>query len=313
MESNPLKTLFLSPDEARLRAGWRLILQTALLLFFSACISIPLVIYMALSGNIQLLASNNIGAGILFWNDIFELIVFTASIYLARRFLDKRSFSSLGLESNARALWDICAGVIITFAMMSVVYIIELAAGWAKFQSFAWQSDSIVTIIKQVGLFFVIFAITAWNEELLSRGYHLQTISSGTNRVWGVILSSSVFGALHLGNPNAAWVSAVGIFFAGLFFAYGYMRTGQLWLPIGMHLGWNFFEGVVFGFPVSGLDIYPLMRNQFAGPEIWNGGAFGPEAGLIMLPSLAIGFGLVYLYSKYFTRTISTTRRNDEP
>ena len=137
-----------------------------------------------------------------------------------------------------------------------------------------------------------------WNEELLSRGYQLQTIASGLNLFWGVIISSAVFGLLHLGNPNATWVSAAGIFFAGVYLAYGYIRTGQLWLSIGLHIGWNFFEGVVFGFPVSGLDIYALTRINVQGPELWTGGAFGPEAGLIVLPSLILGAFLIYLYTR---------------
>ena len=89
-----------------------------------------------------------------------------------------------------------------------------------------------------------------------------------------------------------------GIFFAGVFLAYGYIRTRQLWLPIGLHLGWNFFEGVGFGFPVAGLaDIYKLIRIQVHGPEIWTGGALGPEAGLIVLPALLLGGFLIYLYT----------------
>jgi hypothetical protein len=110
---------------------------------------------------------------------------------------------------------------------------------------------------------------------------------------------------LHLGNPNATWVSAAGIFLAGLFLAYGYLTTKQLWLPIGLHIGWNFFEGVVFGFPVSGLDIYRLMRTTISGPDLWTGGAFGPEAGLVLLPGLLLGAALIFAYSR-FIRTPKT-------
>jgi hypothetical protein len=113
-----------------------------------------------------------------------------------------------------------------------------------------------------------------------------------------VVISSAIFGVMHLGNPNATWVSAAGIFFAGLFLAYGYLATKQLWLPIGLHIGWNFFEGVVFGFPVSGLDIYRLIRITVDGPELWTGGAFGPEAGLVLLPGLLLGVALIYVYTK---------------
>ncbi|MGZ9223813.1 MAG: CPBP family intramembrane glutamic endopeptidase, partial [Anaerolineales bacterium] len=123
-------------------------------------------------------------------------------------------------------------------------------------------------------------------------------LAGGTNLFWGVIISSAVFSLLHLANPHTTWMSAAGIFFAGVYLAYAYIRTRQLWLSIGLHIGWNFFEGVAFGFPVSGLDIYALTQIKVHGPELWTGGAFGPEAGLIVLPALLVGAGLIYLYSK---------------
>jgi uncharacterized protein len=178
-----------------------------------------------------------------------------------------------------------------------LIFWLMLGLNWLTFNGFAWEFDPVGMVVKNTLLFFIIFTMVGWNEELLSRGYHLQTIASGLNLFWGVTISSAIFGLLHLGNPNATWVSAAGIFLAGIFFAYAYIRTKQLWLPIGLHLGWNFFEGVVFGFPVSGLNIYPLTRIEVTGPVIWTGGAFGPEAGLIILPSLVLGALLVYLYA----------------
>jgi hypothetical protein len=120
-----------------------------------------------------------------------------------------------------------------------------------------------------------------------------------------VVLSSAIFGVLHLGNPNSSWVSAVGILFAGLFLAFGYLTTKQLWLSIGLHIGWNFFEGVVFGFPVSGLDIYRLTRITVQGPELWTGGAFGPEAGLIVLPGMLLGGVLIFVYARFVRNSIT--------
>jgi membrane protease YdiL (CAAX protease family) len=211
--------------------------------------------------------------------------------------LDKRSFESLGLQLSKQVPIDILAGISIAFVQMGFIYIVMLALGWLTFKGFAWEFDPIQVVIISVVTTFIVFIFVAWNEELLTRGYHLQTIASGTNLFWGVILSSAIFGLLHLRNPNATWLSAAGIFFAGLFLAYGYVRTKQLWLSMGLHLGWNFFEGVGFGFPVSGLDIYRLTRIDVHGPVIWTGGAFGPEAGLIVLPSLILGAVLIYLYT----------------
>ncbi|HEX9388991.1 MAG TPA: CPBP family intramembrane glutamic endopeptidase, partial [Anaerolineales bacterium] len=192
---------------------------------------------------------------------------------------------------------DTLAGIGITFVQMGFIYVLMLGLGWLMFEGFAWDFDPINVVISSVVTFFIAFIFVGWNEELLSRGYHLQTVANGLNLFWGVVISSAVFGLLHLGNPNATWVSAAGIFFAGVYLAYGYIRTRQLWLSIGLHIGWNFFEGVVFGFPVSGLDIYALTRIKVQGPELWTGGAFGPEAGLIVLPSLLLGAGLIYLYT----------------
>ena len=280
-----LARIFLSPDEPRLRAGWRLLIQTILLFVLGVAVSV---------------ASSFLGPlnGSLLWSQILNFIIITGSVYVARRWLDKRSFESLGLKLDKRTLLDILAGIGITFIQMGFIYVLMLGLGWLTFEGFAWEFDPINVVISSVLTFFIAFIFVGWNEELLSRGYHLQTIASGLNLFWGVIISSAVFGLLHLGNPNATWVSAAGIFFAGVYLAYGYIRTKQLWLSIGLHIGWNFFEGVVFGFPVSGLDIYALTRIKVHGPELWTGGAFGPEAGLIVLPSLILGAFLIYLYTR---------------
>ncbi len=282
-----LRNVFLSPDEPRLRAGWRLLLQTLLLFLFGMVFGIVAIIFGGLPESLGPLVGQ-----------ILNFFIITSSVYVARRWLDKRSFESLGLQFDKHTLFDILAGMSITFVQMGFIYVVMLSLGWLTFEGFAWEFDPINTVITGVLTFLAIFLLVGWNEELLSRGYHLQTIASGLNLFWGVVISSAVFGLLHLGNPNATWVSAVGIFFAGVYLAYGYIRTKQLWLPIGLHIGWNFFEGVVFGFPVSGLDIYALTRITVHGPELWTGGAFGPEAGLIVLPSLIVGGLLIYLYTR---------------
>jgi membrane protease YdiL (CAAX protease family) len=305
LESNPnpqrtfLQTIFLSPDEPRLRAGWRLVIQTILLIVLSFCAGIPI-------GLLLVLPNINLSDGvILALNQVVELVGVTASVFLARRFLDKRSIVSLGLKLSKWTVIDIFAGIAITFLMMGFIYLIEWGIGWLTFDGFAWETDPVLTVLGGTLGMFAVFIVVGWNEELLSRGYHLQTLASGLNLFWGVILSSAVFGLLHLGNPNATWVSAAGIFFAGLFLAYGYITTRQLWLSIGLHLGWNFFEGVVFGFPVSGLDIYHLTRITVSGPELWTGGPFGPEAGLVVLPGLLLGAGLIFVYARYLRKSNS--------
>lgn len=285
-----LISAFLSPSEPRLRAGWRLLVQAVLQLVMTACAGIVLVI-----ARPRILADPaapqdplDLGA-----TQLAQFAAVTLSIFTARRLLDRRSFLSLGLQPSRQAYADFAAGLLITLIMMGFIFAVGLQTGWVEVDRFGWHSDPWSTVLGRVLWLFAICMLVGWNEELMSRGYHMQTLTSGISLAWGWILSSVVFGALHLANPHATLLAAGGTVLAGLFLGFGYLRTGQLWLSMGLHTGWNFFEGVVFGFPVSGLTFYRLVRVTVHGPVIWTGGDFGPEAGLIVVPALAVGFGLI--------------------
>lgn len=284
-KKNSIVPLFISTDEPRLRAGWRLLIQTLLMLFLFG-LTISIVNWFGPSRR-----------AVSVFNHFVNLFAITASVYIARRWLDKRSFESLGTKVSRRALLDISVGVGIAFLQIGFVFLFMRGLGWLTITGFAWESDPIPTVVMNLFTFLFIYVFASWREELLLRGYQLQTIASGSNLVWGAILTSAVFGLAHLGNPNATWAGAAGIFLAAIFLAYAYIRTRQLWLPIGLHLGSNFFEGPVFGFPVSGWDVYPMMHINIHGPVLWTGGTFGPEAGLIVLPALVIGVVLVHFYT----------------
>jgi membrane protease YdiL (CAAX protease family) len=289
---NIWQVFFYSSDEVRLRAGWRLLLHTGLQGLISILAGIVIFIPIGIL-NISFTSPVALLAG-----ELTMLIAITAGTFLARRFLDKRSIISLGLKPGFQACMDMLAGIAITFFQMGLVFGIELALGWTKFDGFAWQKEAGSVVLSGLGLWLLIFVIVGWQEELLSRGYHLQTIESGLNVFWAVFLSSFLFGSLHIFNTGATWISTLGISLAGLFLALPFILTRQLWLSIGLHIGWNFFEGVVFGFPVSGLDTFRLLRHTVSGPEMWTGGAFGPEAGLLLIPALLLGFLLIIAYTR---------------
>lgn len=287
-----LANLFLSLDEPRLRAGWRLL---AHLMIFGSIILIlggGLGVILLLTGNGDL-ATNLLVNEVIFW------IAITVSSYLARRFVDRRSFASLGVGWNARAGKDLFIGFLIPAALMGLIFLAEWGFGWLDFHGFAWQFSSASTVVTNVLVMFVVFALVGWSEELLTRGYWLKNMIEGVNVPFGVAFSSLLFGLMHLTNPNATMIAAIGVALSGVFFAYAYLRTRQLWLPIGLHLGWNFFENTIYGFPVSGLDTMGLLSHSIHGPELITGGAFGPEAGLIVIPGMLLGAWLIYLYTRH--------------
>ena len=130
-----------------------------------------------------------------------------------------------------------------------------------------------------------------FGEEFVSRGYHLKNLAEGfrflgrTGAVClAVLISSLVFGLLHMGNDNASWISTLGIVMAGIMLAAGRLVTGSLAAPIGLHISWNYVQGPVLGFPVSGnLTEGSWLALEQGGDPLWSGGEFGPEAGLVGL------------------------------
>jgi uncharacterized protein len=97
------------------------------------------------------------------------------------------------------------------------------------------------------------------------------------------LVSSALFGAAHASNPGATVTSSVAIALeAGVILAAAYVVTERLWLPIGLHAGWNFTEGSIFSMSVSGLSAPSgLIAGSLKGPVILTGGAFGPEASVV--------------------------------
>ena len=126
--------------------------------------------------------------------------------------------------------------------------------------------------------------IVAWWEELVFRGVILQNISTGLNLKWGIILSTIFFGLIHSTNPDATILSTLLIILVSLKLVYAYLKSGQLWLAIGLHLGWNFFQASVFGFASSGHSSPSLIAQTSIGPSWLSGGEFGAEHSILIIP-----------------------------
>ena len=182
--------LFLTPDERRLRAGWRLLGQALIFTVFSGFVS--LVIFPILPTSLPDLLVE----------ELVRLLAITIPVVLARRFLDRCSFVSLGLQWNRRTIRDIPVGFFIGGISITLLFGIFGGIGWLKEDGFAWQAESWASILPGVGIMFLIFAMTAWAEELQGRGYCLQNLKEGLNLPAAFLLTSLFFSLSHLGNPG---------------------------------------------------------------------------------------------------------------
>ncbi len=131
-------------------------------------------------------------------------------------------------------------------------------------------------------------------EELVFRGMLFRKLEQSFGSWIALIVSAILFGIIHLVTPNATLVSAVAIMLtAGILIAVLYILTRSLWWAMGVHLGWNFFEGPVLGTQLSGHALTGFFSSTLTGPAAWTGGSFGPEAGLASI--LVVGSVGIFL------------------
>jgi membrane protease YdiL (CAAX protease family) len=134
----------------------------------------------------------------------------------------------------------------------------------------------------EVLMFFLIFITVGFYEEFLMRGIWLEYLLKRHSTFTAVTVSSLVFAALHLGNNNVTLLAFVNLILAGITLAQLYLFTKNLWLAAFFHLGWNFFQGPVLGFAVSGLPMHSIfIQPGNTSPSLLNGGAFGLEGSVI--------------------------------
>lgn len=148
---------------------------------------------------------------------------------------------------------------------------------------------------KEINWIFIILSLFAYmiqgfSEELLCRGYLMNTISSKKGPLAGILLNSLFFGALHLLNPGVTILSFANITLVGIFFSLIFYKTNNLWIVGAIHSIWNFFQGPIFGVQVSGLNIFSSVFKSIPieGKELINGGSFGFEGGLAVTIVLAV-------------------------
>jgi len=214
------------------------------------------------------------------------------SVWIMQRFFRGPALLDLGLRRRPNWIADSVIGLALGPIMFLAILLVLLAAGWV---SVGPGSIGIGCLLAA----FVTYLLVAFSEEVFARGWVLQVLERGRGTTAAVIGSAVIFALLHAFNPGFGLTALIGLFLAGLLFAQAYIVTRQLWLPIAMHLAWNFSEGPIFGFPVSGMPGEGLLTVTPTGPEVVTGGSFGPEAGLVVILGIAIASGAIYILGRW--------------
>ena len=299
-----IKNFFWNKEQARLRAGFRILIQLTAFFILMKGLAALLNVPKDLTGNLPIWVFLSIAAV-----RLFRVLI---SVWLSGRFLDRRPFADFGLHLNKKWWQDLCFGLGLGVLLIGSVFLIELVAGWVTISETLYNVNSQQTFILPFIVFIILFVCVGFSEELFYRGYHLKNIAEGFNiKSIGpkysigiaILLSSILFGVFHLGSPDATPISIFVIFLWAILSSIAYMLTGRLALPIGAHITWNLFQGNVFGFPVSGTtfpsETVTFFSIQQSGPELWTGGRFGPEGGLLGLFAILLGIILVVCWARF--------------
>ena len=237
--------------------------------------------------------------GILGWGTLLVTVAVTASCTL---WLERRRFVDLGLRRTLHLTRDLVTGLLLSAVLF--ISVIGLGAGRGLYEVDPNSGGGDALLIAVVG--FLLLLPRAAVEEIAMRGYVLQAVRRSWGTGAGVAVSTLAFVVLHLGNPGLAEnpLALIGLALAGLYLASAYLITGDLWLAIFLHTGWNLMEGPIFGTPVSGhAPPISVFLTRAWGAEIWTGGSFGPEAGLLLCGLMLVHIAALWALRPVIGRT----------
>ena len=284
-----LKNIFVNPELQYIRSGWRIGIYLLIMTGCSFVVAGPGITLVKMVP-----AINTAGMQML-----FVYLSVTLATWVTLRFIDKRPFISIGLTFKKDSLKELGLGLLLGTGMMSLIFVIEYSLG------FVHVEFQVLTVQQQLMIFgssAFLYIIVGYGEEILFRGYILQVMAEGTSRLISALFFGVLFAFAHSKNPNASLFGLINVGLAGIWLALAYYRTNALWLPIGLHISWNFCQGFVYGYPVSGTSSNneQISKAIQSGAEWITGGAFGPEGGALATVMLVLSSLLIY-YSPWFS------------
>lgn len=218
----------------------------------------------------------------LFLERLLMLVGYLSAAVLVLRWRNL-PLSLLGMSLRGRGK-DLLAGLGVAVLLYAVGFGTSLLMGTVEIASVEWVPRDLLGTL----LFFLLVAVT---EEVMLRGFVLgRMLSAGMNRFVALFLSSALFSAMHLFNPNFALLPFVNILLAGCLLGASFLYTRNLCFPVVLHWFWNWLQGLVLGYEVSGMDSgETLLTLRLTGSDLLTGGSFGFEGSLLCTVLLVVG------------------------
>ena len=274
-----------------LRSGWRALVFVFVFAFVSSILAI-VVIKGAEATGLDLDGSS---PPTFVLNAVVSLISALGLGWLCARYLEDLPFRSLGAAFTQNWHKHFGIGAVLGSATLAIAIFTAYMGGGLRFT--LNSSSAPGEIARSLAISLLVFGAAAAFEEILFRGYVLQTFARSGLAWLAIILTAVFFGAVHMGNPNSGIISSTNTILAGIWFGIAYLKTRDLWFVWGLHLMWNWTQGAIFGVEVSGITSVisaPLFREADSGPVWLTGLEYGIEGGIVCTVALVISGLLIY-------------------
>jgi uncharacterized protein len=203
--------------------------------------------------------------------------------------------AAMGIGVHKRMLRQQFSGIALGGGMVLVCVAVIAVAGRLSF-----QINLTAHTAERALLALAILGTAAMSEEVTFRGYPFQRLVESAGATGAILITSIFFGLVHSANPHVSRWGVVNTIFFGILLALAYLRTRSLWLPWGIHFGWNTLLALGFGLPLSGFKLFAIVvKGVASGPEWMTGGAYGIEGGALATIVITIGIGAVLWITKF--------------
>jgi uncharacterized protein len=210
----------------------------------------------------------------------FTLLTLFASFVLSvllvvvfRKYVDRQNISSLGFEYKNH-LTDAAIGFLLPVIILGSVTLILYFNNNLEWTDISFDPGEFLN-----GLLLMI--VIAVGEEMVFRGYILNNLMQSLNKGIALAISAALFALMHSNNPGVDIMAMMNLLVGGLLLGINYIFTKNLWFSILLHTAWNFLQGPVLGFPVSGVRLQSILHSEVQGNILLTGGQFGLEASFL--------------------------------
>lgn len=225
-------------------------------------------------------------------------IVSVSLTIIFRIYVDRQPVASLGFYQHKHRN-DAWVGLLLAIVLLGLGSLILYFAG-----NLRWTDARFIG--SEFFIATVLMLIIAVSEEMVFRGYLLNNLMDSFDKRLALLISALLFTVAHAFNPNLTVLSIINLFLGGLLLGINFIYTRTLWFAIGFHFSWNFLQGYVLGFAVSGLGEDNMLQQQLKGSPVMTGGQFGFEGSIVATGLMLAAIALFYFVYERNSKNLPT-------